>query len=270
MRRALRITLGLLLASNGARAGEPIAELPLVAVQGEGTAARESKPVADLLDALDTFERERARYAPQAEFRIRVLPRHDLREAEAIALELRHGHTRMPIALDALGRFSIPPDWRQLPKDAVVRSPLPLGRLSWMVDVRTPGLPAHSRRLGDLRLECRADLYGGNLMRGLKPPAYYALRASTDVCSSTLIAYGFFADAPVFTARIHEGDRVQEHPYALMHGSLTGQSNLFFPLVDWPYALRDRFVELAKDKWKTWSHEARIELDPMQPETATP
>lgn len=270
MRRLLSIVTALLLLARPAAATEPHPELPPVAVQGESRVERESKPVTDLLDALDTFERERARYAPEAEFRIRVLPRHDLKEADGIALELRHGQVREPIALDALGRFSIPPAWRQLPKDAVVRSKLLDGRLAWMVDVRTPGLPAHTRRLGDLRLECRADLYGGNLLRGLKPPAYYALRATTDVCMSTLIAYGFFADEPVFTARIREGERLQEHPYALMHGSLTGQSNPLHGLVDWPFALRDRFVELAKDKWKGWSHEARIEMDPMNNTPASP
>lgn len=245
-----------------ASAAEP-PELPAVSVQGESTAAREQKTVADLLDALDVFEREKGRYAPGAELRIRVLPRRDL--AEDPALELRHGSVREPIALDALGRFAIPAAWRQLPHDAVVRSRLLDGRLAWAVDVRSPGLPENTRRLGDLRLECRVDLYGGALARGIKPPAFYAARAAMDVCTSRLINYGFYADGPVFAASIAEAGRHAELPYRWMHGSEMGQSNPLFGLVDWPFALRDRFVVMPPDKWQDWSHDALIQLEPMSP-----
>lgn len=244
-----------------ARAAPP--ELPAVEVQGESSAAREHRSVADLLQVLDVFEREQSRYAPHAELRIRVLPRHD--PADVPALELRHGGVREPIALDGLGRFAIPPAWRQLPSDAVVRSRLLEGRLAWVVDVRTPGLPEHTRRLGDLRLECRADLYGGGLQRGFKPPAFYALRAVTDICASRQIAYGFFADDAVFAVQIGEGDRHAELPYRWMHGSEMGQSSVMFGLVDWPFSLRERFVVLPPDKWAAWSHEARVELEGFTP-----
>ncbi|MFG6486974.1 hypothetical protein ACG04R_09845 [Roseateles sp. BYS78W] len=255
------IALLLLAAALSAHAAPP--ELPPVTVEGESTASREQQTVADLLRVLDVFERERATLAPQAELRIRVLPRRDL--ADVPALELRHGSAREPIAIDALGRFAIPPAWRALPPDAIVRSHLLSGRLAWAVDVRTPGLPDDTRRLGDLRLECRADLYGGALMRGIKPPAFYAARAVTDICMSSLVAYGFFADRPMFAAQIREGARRAELPYRWMHGSEMGQSSLMFALLDWPFALRDRFVVLPPDKWKSWSNDARVELEAMTP-----
>ncbi|MBI3349751.1 MAG: hypothetical protein HY020_21390 [Burkholderiales bacterium] len=238
-------------------------ELPRVEVQGESTSRREQQTVADLLRVLDVFERERTLHAPRAELRIRVLPRRDL--ADSPALELRHGGVREPMVLDALGRFAIPPEWRALPAGAVVRSRLPDGRLAWTVDVRTPGLPDDTRRLGDLRLECRADLYGGALARGIKPPAFYALRAVTDLCMSSQVTLGFFADRPVFAAQVSEGGRRTELPYRWMHGSEMGQSSVMFGLVDWPFALRDRFVVLPPDKWTTWSDDALVELEPMTP-----
>lgn len=251
------------LAPAVAAAEPPRPELPPVAVEGESSAAREQQTVADLLQVLDVFERERARYAPQAELRIRVLPRRDL--ADLPALELRHGAVREPIALDELGRFDVPPTWRTLAAGAVVRSRLPAGRLAWAVDVRTPGLPAGTRRLGDLRLECRADLYGGALQRGVKPPAFYALRAATDVCMSRLVNLGFFADQPVFAAQVRHGGRSAELPYRWMHGSEVGQTSMLFGLVDWPFALRDRFVVMPPDKWADWPHDALIDLEPMSP-----
>lgn len=260
-RLPLLLLLGL--APVFALAQAPRPELPAVSLEGESTAAREQKSVADLLQVLDVFEREKARYAPNAQLRIRVLPRHDL--ADAPALELRHDGVREPIAVDALGRFAIPPEWRSLPPGAVVRSRLLDGRLAWGADVRTPGLPENTRRLGDLRLECRADLYGGALQRGVKPPAFYALRAATDICTSSLVHLGFFADGPVFAVQVSEGVRQAELPYRWMHGSEMGQTSLMFGLVDWPFALRDRFVVMPPDKWAGWSHDARIELEPMTP-----
>ena len=263
MTRASPLLLAALLTHALAAADEPRAALPPVAVDGESSAAREQKTVADLLEALDRFEREKARYAPDAELRIRVLPRRDL--AERPALELHHGTVREPITLDELGRFAIPPAWRALPAGAVVRSRLPDGRLAWAVDVRTPGLPAHTRRLGDLRLECRTDLYGGALQRGLKPPAFYALRAATDVCTSRLVNFGFFADEPVFAAQVSHGGRHAELPYRWMHGSEVGQTSVVFGLLDWPFVLRDRMVFFPLDKWADWPHDAHIDLEPMTP-----
>lgn len=263
MTRCARLLLAALLAPTLAAADDTRPELPPVAVDGESSAAREQQRVANLLRVLDVFEREKARYAPGAELRIRVLPRRDL--AERPALELRHGAVREPIELDALSRFPIPPAWRTLPADAIVRSRLTQGRLAWAVDVRTPGLPAGTRRLGDLRLACRADLYGGALQRGLKPPAFYALRAATDVCASRLVNVGFFADEPVFAALIRHDGRQAELPYRWMHGSEVGQTSVVFGLLDWPFALRDRMVFFPPDKWADWPHDARIDLEPMTP-----
>ena len=256
---AMALTALMTLAAHAA----PAAELPPIVVLAESPARRDYKTVADLLRVLDVFERERARYAPAAELRVRVLPRRDL--ADLPALELRHGTLREPIALDALGRFVIPPTWRALPADAIVRSRLLDGRLAWMVDVRTPGLPERSRRLGDLRLECRADLHGGDLVRGIRLPAFYALRPFTDLCTSRQITYLFSADWPVFAAQLSEGGRRAELPYRRMHGSEMGQTSPLFELVDWPFALRDRFVVLPLDQWQSWSDEALLELEPMTP-----
>lgn len=242
--------------------------LPPVKVEGESASPRAEKPLSDLLATLDVFEREHARFAPGAELRFRLLPRKQPEDAATLRAELRHGTQREPIELDALGRFAVPPRWRTLPEGAVVRASLPEARVAWAVDVRTPGLPAHARRLGDLRLECRADLYGGGLMRGLKPPAFYVLRAAADLCSSSQITFSFYADAPVFTARLTarrpEGDLTRELPYKLMHGSEAGESNPLFGLLDWPYALRDRTVLWNPGRWADWPHDALVVLEPME------
>ena len=135
--------------------------------------------------------------------------------------------------------------------------------------LRRNGVAAHRIDLRDERNGgVGIDLARGDCgaqARGVKPPAFYAARAVTDLCTSSLINYGFYADQPVFAAQIGDGDRQAELPYRWMHGSEMDQSNPLFGLVGWPFALRDRFVVLPADKWQGWSQDARIELEAMTP-----
>lgn len=105
-------------------------------------------------------------------------------------------------------------------------------------------------------------------MRGLKPPAFYVLRAAADLCTSSQITFSIYADVPVFTARLTarrpDGDLTRELPYNLMHGSDAGESNPLFGLLDWPYALRDRTVLWNPGRWADWPHDALVVLEPME------
>ena len=145
-------------------------------------------------------------------------------------------------------------EWRE--HDAVVRSNRPDGSLAWSLEVTHEGDDAHERRLGDLREECRLDLYAAVLARGIKPPAFYAMKAVMDICTSRLIGWGTYADHPVFAVHAQDGSRRQSLRGDLLHG---GEQSIMplAPLLDWPYLLRDRtyFVhELMTDA--TWSDEA--------------
>jgi len=188
------------------------AELPPVSVDGESTATREQQTVADLLQVLDVFEREKAQYAPQAELRIRVLPRRD--PGSQPALELRHGSVREAIALDALGRFTIPAAWRSC-------RPTPsCAAACWTAP--WPGLWTCARQARrttrGARVTCawnaaRTSTATHTLARGIKPPAFYALRTATNDCKSGQVTIGFFADRPVFAAQVREGDRHADLPH---------------------------------------------------------
>ena len=142
-----------------------------VTVEGTANLDRETRPISDLVDALDVFERERRRLLRRPSSHP-WLARLEAADEQQLRLELRHGSHREPIGAGRPRRFAVPLAWRQLP--AGRRRPQFAAQRSarWGVDIRSPGLPEHTRRLGDLRLECRADLYGGGLMRGLKPPAF--------------------------------------------------------------------------------------------------
>ncbi|MDL5031218.1 hypothetical protein QRD43_04795 [Pelomonas sp. APW6] len=246
-------------------ADAPPAETPStlqrVEVGGESSAAREQKTVAQLLAIRKSFEKHR-KLAPQAELRIRLYPRHDDADLERLSLSLRAEGLHRPVPLDEQQRFEIDPAWAALPADTVLRSGLRDGRLAWHPDVRTPGLPPNTRRLGDLRLECHADLVGtSHLARGIVTPSYLALAALTDVCSRYDV-YGHYADVPVFSITLVDGTRRKQLPYVHLHGSVTGQSHPLHALLDWPYRLRDRFYWLPLSD-ASWSDDTRVVLEPM-------
>lgn len=242
---------------------EATTRLAPVETHGEARIEREQKSVAQLLKARQAFEKFRS-LAPQAQLFVRLYPRRDARDVEDLGLELRSGAGRQSVPVDEAQRFVIDPSWASLPDDAVLRSRLPEGKLAWHPDVRTPGLPPNTRRLGDLRLECHVDIYGADtLVRGLKLPAFYAARALTDICATLKGGlYVHFADRPVFEVTLVHGERRKSLPYENLHGSLAAQDTPMFALVDWGHWLRDRMYFVPLDD-ASWPDETLVEFDDM-------
>lgn len=260
--RPWALTLALLAMAATARAGTTDALEP-VQVTGESSAAREQKTVAQLLALTQAFEKHHA-LAPRAKLRIRLYPRHDDADLQGLNLSLRaEGLVQRAVPLDERQRFEIDPGWHTLPGGAVLRSPVREGRLAWHPEVRTPGLPPNTLRLGDLRLECHADLVGAtHLSRGITTPAYLAMAALTDACTQPGVRYIHFADMPIFAITLIDGPRRQRLPYAHLHGSDMGQSHPLQALLDWPYRLRERsyWLPLADT---SWPDDTLVVLEPM-------
>lgn len=95
--------------------------------------------------------------APSAQLKIRLYPRKKSVNYTDIKLILQNASTQTMIILDSELRF-IPPDKSVTMYSAELVSNQPEGSLLWYADIHTPGLPAGTRRLGDLRLECLVNL----------------------------------------------------------------------------------------------------------------
>ena len=228
--------------------------------------AREEKTLAQLLSAQQAFERHHA-LAPAAALAFRLYPRRDPQAFEGLRLFLVTDDERRPVPLDDHQRFTLDPAWAGVASKALLQTNLPDGDVAWKVDVRTPGLPADERRLGDLRLECEADTFHGNLQRGMRTPASAILSAQGRLCQDD-DAEAWFAEVPIFGVTLVDGARRQPLAYSYLHGS-TGTMALA-PLFDWSYHLRDRAYFLPLED-TSWPDDTRVVLDPMaapQPESA--
>src|ERR1700761_6701029 len=226
--------------------------------------ARDEKTLSQLLSARDAFERHHA-LAPDATLAFRLYARLDPKDLDRLRLFLVDGKQRTEVPLDEHQRFALSPDWTG--PDALLQTNLPDGAVAWKVDVRSPGVPADRRRLGDLRLECEADTFHGNLQRGLRTPMSAVLDADDELCRLD-DAEAWFAERPIFGVSLVAGARRRVLPYSYLHGS-TGTMALA-SLFDWPYALRDRtyFLPLEDTSWPDDTQVVFDAMDDPQPEPA--
>ena len=272
-RRALLAGLLLLgLPCRTSHAAPPPSSSEQPAQQVEVTAlrpgARDEKTLAQLLDAQDAFTRHHA-LAPHATLGFRLYARLDPRDLARLRLDRVDGKQRREVPLDEHQRFTLDPAWTRADADrgVLLQTNLSDGAVAWKVDVRTPGVAGDRRRLGDLRLECEADTFHGNLQRGLRTPVSAILDASDELCRLD-DAEVWFAERPIFGVTLVDGTRRRTLPYSYLHGS-TGTLALA-PLFDWPYALRDRayFLPLEDGSWPDDASVVFDAMDDPQPEPA--
>jgi hypothetical protein len=239
---------------------EAASEPQHVEIVAPSQGAREQKSLAQLLAARDAFEAHHA-LAPAASLAFRLYARLAPADLERLRLYWVAGDDRRPVALDDHQRFALDPAWTApgADPDAVLQTNLPDGAVAWKIDVRTPGIGDDSRRLGDLRLECEADMFHGNLQRGLRTPSAAILAAEGDLCKLD-DAEIWFAERPLFGVVLEDGARERRLPYRYIHCS--DSTMALAALFDWPYALRDRAFFLPLED-ASWPDDTRVVFDYM-------
>lgn len=166
------------------------------------------KSYRKMLKGMDLFEEMRS-LAPNAALRYKLLPRQRGTNMEGIVLEIVGDTDRIAVPLASDRTFTLERHQQSLDEDASVRPNRKARSLTWRTDIRTPGLPLHARRLGDLRLECHvgmeADLVSNTSpIAGLVPnPVLRRL----GFCDSGEGLYYFFSERPLFSVTMRSGTR---------------------------------------------------------------
>lgn len=237
--------------------------LPGVAVTGSASEPTVEKSYRKMLRGMDLFEREHT-LAPQAELRFKLLPRkRDTNMAIAqIEVYSRTVDFTLPVAAD--GTFALPRHAKAQAEDARVASDRRLRSLTWRVDIRTPGLPANVRRLGDLRLECRVGMESGLVSEGTSLVGAIAkVFDSPDYCRRKEPRYYFFAERPLFNVTLVHGNRRESLPIQRLYAGAIDEPNLArdLPSCDCE-VLVERTYELPLGD-PGWPDDTRVELEYM-------
>jgi hypothetical protein len=161
-----------------------------------------------MIAGMELFEKRR-HLAPAASLRFKLLPRHRDTNMQDIDLDIVGDSFSTPVTVAADHSFALERREIALKENASVRPNRKAGTMTWRAEIRTPGLPPNTRRLGDLRLECEVGMEA-RLISNTSPFLSWVdklLPEGPDYCHRAAPRYLFFADRPLFSVALVAGER---------------------------------------------------------------
>jgi len=216
-RLLVRVVLGLA-ALAGPTAAEAQAAGQPATVKVQSTRDPVDKSYRKMIKGMERFAREHA-LAPNAPLRFQLLPRLPTVDMTGITLRIAGDSVSVPVPVAPDNSFVLPRNELALREDAAVVANRKTTSMTWRAQIITPGLPPGTRRLGDMRLECRVGVEAG-LVSNSSPLFQWiseALTSPEQVCGSPNGNYLFFAERPVFAVRLRAGERVETLPFNMLY-----------------------------------------------------
>lgn len=247
----MRIALLSVCAAAGAQAQKPADALPPVTVKA--TRDPVEKSYRKMIRGMNLFARLH-HMAPNASLRFKLLPRRPETDMDRIVLEVV-GETfsyQVPIAPDHT--FTLERNRKALEEDAAVTTNRRKLSMTWRTEIRTPGLPPHTRRLGDLRLECRVGLEA-DLVSNTNPIIARISNLFTGTegyCERKDAKYLFFAERPLFSVALVAGTRREILPIDQLYAQASDDPGLKYdlPFCDCEVLVdRTYFAPLGDHSW---------------------
>jgi hypothetical protein len=235
---------------------------PLASVQVRATRDPVDKSYRKMLLGVDRFERDHA-LAPNATLRFRLLPRLPGTTLAGVSLRVAGDTVGLPLPLAPDFSFTLPRNAQAAREDADVLANRKSSSLTWRAWVETPGLPPGTRRLGDLRLECRVGMTAG-LISNSSPIFGWltdALSSADKVCTSADGNYLFFADKPIFSVTLRAGPRSAVLPLRLLYSG-GKESAASLPFCDCQVLLDRAYFAPLWDA--SWPDDTVVEFDAME------
>lgn len=266
-RMACALALVAVCVAAAAQQGPRAEQLPAVTVTAKANPDPVVKSYRKMLKGMDLFERQHG-LSPGAELRFKLLPRKPGTDMQAITLAVV-GDTvdfLVPIAVDHT--FTLPRDALALKEDAQVMTNRRALSMTWRTDIRSPGLPPDTRRLGDLRLECRVGMEAGLISNtsSLIGRLASAVMDTPTYCDQKSPLYLFFADRPLFSVSLVSGQRREvlaiDKLYATASDDPKLRDNL--PYCDCEVLVDRTYVLPLGDR--SWSDDTLVEFEYMDGE----
>lgn len=179
------------------------------------------KSYRNVVKGMDLFEQRRS-LAPRAALRFKLLPRNRETNMEGVSLSVVGDNFAIPVPVAADNTFALERSQQALDEDAVVTPNRSAGSMTWRADIRTPGLPADTRRLGDLRLECLVGIEA-ELISDPRPffgPIARLIRGR-GYCDKREVEYLFFAERPVWSVTLVAGSRREVLPVDQLYAGIS-------------------------------------------------
>ena len=159
---------------------------------------------------LDAFDDHHA-LAPRArEVRFQLIPGPGAPDnaMQDLSLRIAGNETSIVLPLAADGSFTLPRSTQADKEDADLITNKKKGQYRWQPVIRSDGVPAGMRRLGDLRLQCQVTI----AIAKKEIPFWIrtlvgTLLRTTDWCSAEQLKMGTRSDAPLASATLLDGEQ---------------------------------------------------------------
>ena len=256
MQRIVFALLCLAAFAVSAQQPRPAPALPSVSVRAPGDPVQKS--YRRMVAGMDLFERMH-HLAPRAQLRYKLLPRKPGTSLHGIDLAVVGDTISYPIPIAPDFTFTLTRDPKAIAEGAVVMPDRRKLTMTWRTDIRTPGLPPNTRRLGDLRLECLVGVEAG-LVSNTNPLVEGLDRLFTSAagyCNDKDVRYLLFADKPVFGVTLVAGNRREVLPIDRLYNSASDDPGLKqdLPFCDCEVLLdRTYFAPLGDKSWPDDTH----------------
>jgi len=223
------------------------------------------KSYRKMIRGMDLFEREKS-LAPNASLRFKLLPRRRETDMNSIDMEVIGTTIDFPVTIAPDHTFTMPRNQKAFDEDAQVIPNRKKQTMTWRSEIRTPGLPPGTRRLGDLRLECRVGMEAGLVSRGTSIISSIASAVfdTPAYCDKPAPLYLFFSERPLFSVTLSAGERREILPLAMLYAAASDDPKLDGDLPDCDCEVlvdRTYFLPLGD---RSWPDDTLVEFDYME------
>ncbi len=206
---------------------KPAPALSSVTIAAKANRDPVEKSYRKMVRGMDLFDAQRS-VSPNGTLRFRLLPRKPDTDMKNIEIEVIGSTVAFAVAVQPDATFTLERNTKAFDENAQVIPNRKAQTMTWRSDIRTPGLPPDTRRLGDLRLECRVGMEAGLISNSsniigrltqavLDTPAY---------CDRKAPLYLFFADRPLFSVALSSGNRREVLSIDKLYASASDDPNL--------------------------------------------
>jgi hypothetical protein len=241
------------------------ATLPQVTIAAKANRDPVEKSYRKMIRGMDLFEKQRAAMAPHASLRFKLLPRKRETEMDRIEMEVIGTTEAFGVAVAPDHTFTLERNAKAFDENAQVIPNRKAQTMTWRTEIRTPGLPPNTRRLGDLRLECQVGMEAGLVSNTtnvigrlarviLDTPAY---------CDRKAPLYLFFADRPLFSVTMAHGPRREILSIDKLYAAASDDPNLNndLPYCDCEVLVDRTYVLPLGDR--SWPDDTLVEFEYM-------
>jgi len=239
--------------------------LPEVSVSAPANRDPVEKSYRRMVRGMELFERRKAELAPGATLRFKLLPRRRSTQMGNVEIDVIGTRTSQSVAVAPDHTFMLERNPQLLEENAQVTPNRSAGSMTWRTEVRSPGVPAGMRRLGDLRLECEVGMEAGVVSNARTLIGQIAnwMTDTPAYCRGDQ-RYLFFADRPLFNVTLVAGERRESLPINRLYAAATDDDNL---AADLPYCdcevLLDRTYFMPLED-ASWPHDTLVQFDAME------